>query len=178
MGYSDHIPRVTGHGACKEGGSVINEVGYDEFHKVLRELRNWRRTSDGGLRRGVSVEGVVDFRFASVPNPVRKQLNDCGNDNRMNKRSDREQLVKSPVSEDVGVFIKDIADLATTLLWPGPGRTQEPQLSLEFQEAERPNADAQTGHHQWQASNMTICGRDCRLHPHESPLCPNRYSVA
>lgn len=122
IGDSSHIPRATGHGACKEGASVVNEIGNDKFHKVLRELRNWRRTSGGGrLRQRVSVEELVDFCLASVPDPVHEQFNNYGKVNQMDKRGGRERLVESPVSEDVGVFTKDIAcaGAATTLLWPG-----------------------------------------------------------
>jgi len=60
MGDCSDIPRVACHGACEEGGGVVNEVGNDHFDEVLREFCDWGRA----IRRclwGTSVEQPLDF---------------------------------------------------------------------------------------------------------------------
>ena len=41
VGDSRDVPRVAGHGARKENASVINEVGDDQFHELLRKPGDW-----------------------------------------------------------------------------------------------------------------------------------------
>ena len=41
MGDGRDVPRVTGHGTCKEGGGVVNEVGDYHLHELLWELGQW-----------------------------------------------------------------------------------------------------------------------------------------
>lgn len=38
VGDSGDVPRVAGHGACQEKARVVNKVGYNRFHGLLREL--------------------------------------------------------------------------------------------------------------------------------------------
>ena len=68
MGYGGDVPRATGHGACKEGGGVVNE-GDDDFHKLLREPGDWGRIWHRRLW-DTSTEKLFDFRLASVPEPL------------------------------------------------------------------------------------------------------------
>ena len=52
VGDGGTVPRLTGHGARKDGLGVVNGVGYDRFHKLLWE--------PGGLgRRVVGVAETV-----------------------------------------------------------------------------------------------------------------------
>jgi hypothetical protein len=76
MGDGSDVPRVTCRGACQEGALVVNEVGENQFHKVLRKLCDWRRAC-GGCIRGTSTEQRLDFGFVSVPKLVSKQFNRC-----------------------------------------------------------------------------------------------------
>ena len=41
MGYGANIPRITGQGACDEGGGVVNEVRENYLHDFLRETGDW-----------------------------------------------------------------------------------------------------------------------------------------
>ena len=43
MGDDSDVPRVTCQGACREGAGVVDEVGDDDLHKLLRELGDWGR---------------------------------------------------------------------------------------------------------------------------------------
>ena len=36
MGDGGNVPRETCHGARQEGARIVNEVGDDRFHKLLR----------------------------------------------------------------------------------------------------------------------------------------------
>ena len=44
MGDGGDVPRVTDNGAYKEGAGVVNKVGDDNFHELLREPGDWGRT--------------------------------------------------------------------------------------------------------------------------------------
>ena len=44
IGDGGNVPRETCHGARQEGARIVNEVGDDRFHKLLRELGDWGRT--------------------------------------------------------------------------------------------------------------------------------------
>ena len=66
VGDSGNVPRVTGHGACQEAGCVVNEVGDDHFHDLLREIGDWGRAW-GGRLWGTSTVRPVDLGFGPVP---------------------------------------------------------------------------------------------------------------
>ena len=66
MGDGSDVPRVTCQGACQEGAGVVDEVGNDHSHKLLRELGDWGRAC-GKRLRGTSKEQPLDFGYASVP---------------------------------------------------------------------------------------------------------------
>jgi hypothetical protein len=36
VGEGSDVPRVTCRGACQEGASIVNEVGDNLFHELLR----------------------------------------------------------------------------------------------------------------------------------------------
>jgi hypothetical protein len=73
MGDGRDVPRVTGHGTCKEGGGVVNEVGDYHLHELLWEPSDWRRVC--GMRvRGASTEQPLDFGLASIPEPLSEQF--------------------------------------------------------------------------------------------------------
>jgi len=55
MGDNGDVPRITRQGARQEAAGVINEVGSDDFHKLLRELGDWGRTP-GGHPWGTPIE--------------------------------------------------------------------------------------------------------------------------
>jgi hypothetical protein len=73
VGDGGDVPRVTGHRACKEGAGVVNEVGDDRFHEVLRELGDWGRTC-GRCIQGTSAEQPLDSGLAPVPQLICEQL--------------------------------------------------------------------------------------------------------
>ena len=43
VGDGGNVPRVAGHGACKEGAGVADEVGDDQFHELLGKPGYWGR---------------------------------------------------------------------------------------------------------------------------------------
>ena len=55
MGDGCDVPRVTGHGARKEGRGVVNEAGDDHLHELLWEPGNWGQLC-GRRVRGASTE--------------------------------------------------------------------------------------------------------------------------
>jgi hypothetical protein len=76
MGDGSNVPRVTCRGACDESVHVVNEVGDNQFHKLLWELGDWGRMC-GGRVQGTSTEQRLDFGFVSVPKLVSQQSNRC-----------------------------------------------------------------------------------------------------
>ena len=73
VGDDSDVPRVTRQGARQKAVGVVNEVGGDNFYKLLGELGDWGRTSDG-YSRGTSVEQPLDFGFSSIPKPIDKEF--------------------------------------------------------------------------------------------------------
>ena len=77
VGDSRDVPRVAGHGARQEAGLVVNEVGDNRSHKLLRELGDWgwrwvrRRLWD------TSPERLFDLGLAPVSKLVDEQLHRC-----------------------------------------------------------------------------------------------------
>ena len=111
MGDDGDVPRVAGHGACQEGGGVVNEVGDNCFHKVLREPGDWRRMWGRCLQR-ISGEVPLDFGLASVPELFGEQFDRYSSVGMMSEWMGGEKLiVRSPVNEDVGVFSNGIVDV-------------------------------------------------------------------
>ena len=73
MGDNGDVPRVTRHGARQEAARVVNEVGGDDFHKLLWELGDWGRTSGGHLW-GTLAEQPLDLGLGSIPKSVDKEF--------------------------------------------------------------------------------------------------------
>jgi len=66
MGHGGGVPRMAGHGTCKKGADIVNEVGDDEFDEFLRELGDWPRRLWNECLRG-TFEELFDFSLAAIP---------------------------------------------------------------------------------------------------------------
>jgi hypothetical protein len=47
MGDGSDVPRITCRGAYQEGVLVVNEVGDNQFHEILREIEDRGRVDCG-----------------------------------------------------------------------------------------------------------------------------------
>ena len=102
MGDNGDVPRIARQGARQEAACVVNEVGGDDFHKLLRELSDCRRAL-GGCLWGASIEQPLDLGFGSIPKPVDKEFV-CYRSVKRQHNNVVKLDAEAPVNEDVGVF--------------------------------------------------------------------------